>query len=225
MEPLALLTIYNVISLGIVAILLVLCKKVIKTQQVKDGILKFIAILSVAIHFSSLYVDFFSNNGIAIIENSLLLPVYPCNISMWALLITAFFKKKETKGYKYLSHFTAFGGTICCLIGVLFNMNFLAKPDFTDYNIVKGLISHTVMVFGTIYLFVLDYVKIEAKDTFISCLLGTLLLSINGLFINTTFELFDIPSVNAMFMLEAPLEMFPFLNFYTMYILRRTKNE
>lgn len=215
MEPLVILTIYNAISLLIVVILLIIVKKLIKQQKIKDIILKVIATLVVVIHFSGLYFDFFSNDGVAMIEDNLLLPIYPCNIVMWCLLIVAFFKKKETVIYKYLSHFTAFGGTICGLIGVLFNMNFLATPDFNNFHIVKGLLSHTVMVLGTLYLIVLKYVKIDAKNTFISCILGTAVFTINGLFINTLFKVCNIPSVNAMFMLEAPLEMFPYLNFYT----------
>ena len=115
MEPFTLLSIYNIITLVIIVLLLVLCKKLIKKDNIKDLVLKVTSILVVVIHFSSLYVDFFVNNGEALIENSMLLPVYPCNIIMWLLLIVAFMKDKESKLYKYLAEFTFIGGTFCWL--------------------------------------------------------------------------------------------------------------
>lgn len=219
MKPFLLLSIYNLITLTIVGVLLALCKRKIKNQTTKDLVLKTVAVSVVAIHFSSLYVDFFSNNGHAVIENNLILPIYPCNIIMWLLLIVAFMKNKNSKLYNYLSEFTFIGGTICGLIGVLFNINFFNNPNFLKYDIIKGLVSHTVMIFGTIYLYLFDYVEIEVKRTTTSITFGLLLFSVIGLIINFLFAIFDIPSVNTMFMLEPPFKDFPVLNFYSIGIL------
>lgn len=219
MEPFALLSIYNIITLVIIILLLVLCKKIINKDNIKDLVLKVTSILVVVIHFSSLYVDFFVNNGEALIENSMLLPVYPCNIIMWLLLIVAFMKDKESKLYKYLAEFTFIGGTFCGLVGVFFNINFLNNPNFLDYSILKGLISHTVMIFGTVYLYLFNYVEIEVKRTTISIIVGLLIFSVIGLIINVLFAIFDIPSVNAMFMLEPPIKELPILNFFTIGIM------
>ena len=153
------------------------------------------------------------------IENNMLLPVYPCNIVMWLLLITAFIKNKESNIYKYLSEFTFIGGTLCGVIGVLFNINFLNYPNIFDYNIFKGLISHSVMIFGTVYLYVMNYVKIEVKRTMFSIIFGLLLFSTIGLIINVLFYIFNIPGVNAMFMVEPPIKDLPFFNFFTIGIL------
>lgn len=219
MESFGLLLIYNIITLSIVILLLIISKKNIKEDKLKDCILKVTSILVVVIHFSSLYVDFFKNNGNALIENSMILPVYPCNIIMWLLVIVAFMKDRDSKIYKYLSEFTFIGGTFCGLVGVLFNINFLNNPNFLDYYILKGLVSHTVMIFGTIYLYLFKYVEIEVKRTTISIIVGLVIFSIIGLIINVLFAIFDIPSVNAMFMLEPPIKEFPIFNFFTIGIL------
>lgn len=200
-------------------LLLILCKKVIRKDSTKDIVLKSVSIAVVAIHFSSLYVDFFANKGEAVIESTQLLPIYPCNIIMWLLVIVAFMKNKESNLYKTLSEFTFLGGTFCGVIGVLFNINFLNNPDIFDYDIFKGLISHTVMVFGTIYLCVFNYVKIEVARTTKSIFWGLVLFVALGFTINTLYAIFDIPSVNAMFMLEPPLAALPFFNFFTIGIL------
>ena len=212
------LLLYNLITLTIVTMLLILCKKVIRNEGNKDLVLKIVSVTVVIIHYSSLYIDFFANKGQAMVEHNLILPVYPCNIVMWMLLIVAFFKNKNSKVYRILTEFTFLGGTLCGLVGVIFNINFLANPDLTNYNIFKGLISHTVMIFGTIYLGVMGYVKIRVKNTTESIFWGLVIFSVIGLIINVLFYIFDIPGVNAMFMMEPPFKDLPFINFITIGI-------
>ena len=219
MKPMTILLLYNLITIILITILLILCKKVIRKESTKDFVLKFVSILVVIIHYSSLYVDFFSNNGDATIENNMILPVYPCNIIMWLLVIVAFKKNKDSNLYKTLAEFTFLGGTVCGMIGVLFNTNFLNNPNLLDYDIFKGLISHTVMIFGTIYLFLFKYVKLEVVRTTKSIYWGLVIFSTCGILINTLFYIFGIDSVNAMFMLEAPIPSLPFINFFTIGIL------
>ena len=214
MEPFVVLLLYNFITFILITCLMILCKKVIKKDRTKDIVLKSVSLAVVIIHYSSLYVDFFKNKE-ALIDANMILPIYPCNIIMWMLLIVSFMKNKESKLYKSLSEFIFIGGTICGLIGVLFNINFLNNPNLLDYNILKGLVSHSVMIFGTIYLFVFDYVKLEVARTTKSIIFGLVIFVICGLTINILFAIFDIPSVNAMFMLEPPFENMPFINFFT----------
>ena len=108
----------------------------IRKERTQDLVLKSVSIAVVIIHFSSLYVDFF-NTGEAILEDNMLIPIYPCNLIMWLLLIVAFMKKKDSNIYKYLVEFTFIGGTICGLAGGLFNINFLNNPFiFTPVTII-----------------------------------------------------------------------------------------
>lgn len=83
------LSIYTLTTLFITILLLVICKKRITKERTRDLVLKASAIITVIIHYSSLWVDFFTN-GSASVEAPMLLPIYPCNICMWLLLICAF---------------------------------------------------------------------------------------------------------------------------------------
>ena len=218
MKPFEILIIYNIISLLLIICLLVICGKKVNKQTTKDKILKITSLLVVIIHYSSIYYYFFANQGEIKLENYMLLPIYPCHIIMWLFLIVAFAKNKESKAYKLLAEFTCFGGTICGIIGSLFNINFLGIPDLSNYYILKGLISHSVMIFGTLYLYVGKYVKFTVSQTMISVVLGELIFTACGLFVNVLFHVFDIPPVNAMFMLESPIQSIPIINFYTIMI-------
>ena len=128
MRPFEILLIYNLISFAVITLGLVFCKKVIRKDSTRDIVLKSVSILVVAIHYSSLYVDFFLNGGEAVVENNMLLPIYPCNIVMWLLVVVAFMKDKSNKIFHYLAHFTFIVGTVCGVIGVVFNINFLNNP-------------------------------------------------------------------------------------------------
>ena len=61
----------------------------LKDEKQKRLVLKISAISTVILHYSGLYVDYFTQ-GYAEASVILLLPVYPCHIAMWFLLVTAF---------------------------------------------------------------------------------------------------------------------------------------
>lgn len=218
MQPFEVLLLFNLIATALTLVLMVLCKKLIRKEAVRDTVLKIASVSVVLIHYSSLYVDFFTNGGTASVDSTMILPVYPCNICMWLLLIVSFMKKRESRIFKALSEFTFIGGTLCGLIGAFFNINFLATPNLLDYDILKGLISHWLMIFGTVYLFVFGYVKLRVARTMVSIISGLVIFSISGLCVNVLFGIFDLPSVNAMFMLEPPFPAVPFLNYFTVGI-------
>ena len=197
---------------------MILCRKVIRKENTKDIVLKSVSIAVVLIHLSSLYVDFFANNGEAMIEDNILLPIYPCNIIMWLLVVVAFIKNKKSKIFNMLAQFTFLVGTVAGLAGVLINFNFLNNPTLADYDILKGLLSHWVMIFGTIYLYVFKYIKLDVINTTKSITCGLLLFALIGAIINGLFFVFGIPNVNAMYMLYPPIPEFPFINFYTIGI-------
>ena len=219
MKPFEILLIYNFVSFVIIAMGLILCKKVIRKESVKNIVLKSISILVVMIHVSSLYLDFFTNGGQASVEDNIILPIYPCNVIMWLLVITAFIKDKSSKIFSHLAEFTFIVGTVCGVIGVVFNFNFLNTPSFKDYDILKGLLSHSVMIFGTIYLYVMGYVKLTVINTMKSILYGLLLFVAIGFSINTLFKVFNIESVNSMYLETPPISGFEIINFYTIGIV------
>ena len=206
---------YTCISTVISVIILVLSYKFIKTDKSKDRFLKFWAIITVILHFSILYVDFFTY-GTAEIGESLLLPVYPCNIAMWLLVVTAFIKK-DSKIFTALAIVTFYLGIIGGVVGIVFNENYMNTPSLADYSVLKGLLSHSTMLIGCIYLLVGKYFKIRVSNM-PAVVGGLLFLILDGLLMIGLFRLF-IPHIdppNCMFLLENP---FPQITWFNPWIL------
>ena len=88
------LLIYSTAAMLLIITGIICCYKKNLTQELKDRILKILAISTVVIHYSSLYVSFFTTGSIEI-DSTMILPIYPCNICMWLLLIVSFFKNKN----------------------------------------------------------------------------------------------------------------------------------
>ena len=196
--------------------LFIIFKKV-KDESKKDKILKVFALLTVIIHYSSLWVDYLTT-GSAEVENTMLFPIYPCNICMWLLLIVAFMKNKKSFIFKSMAEFLSIGGTLCGVIGLFANEIFLSTPDFTNWDSLKGLLSHSTMIFGTLFILTQGYVKIKAISLTISCTLGLLLFAVDGGLLILLFRIFKLPEINIMFMLEFPLDI-KGANFMTLGLL------
>ena len=158
-------TLYVLISGLLTAVGLILTAKYCRTQKQKDVVLKASALVTVALHYSNLWVDFFST-GTATLGQNQLLAVYPCNVMMWLLLVAAFIKKRNSAFYTVLAESVFWVGTICGVVGILFNANYSNNPNLLDYGIFQGLISHTTMVFGCIYMLVGKYVRIRVFNVF-----------------------------------------------------------
>ncbi len=207
-------TLYLIISYLLTAGGLVACYMFLKKEEHKILVLKISALVTVAIHYSSLWVDFFAT-GEPDLQDSMLLPIYPCNICMWLLLITAFCKKRKGVAFRILSEFTFWAGTVCGTIGILLNENYANTPSLADYDILKGLLSHSTMVFGALYLLVSGTVKIRVFNI-ISASLGLCLFLVNGAIINGLFSLFSLEPCNCMYLQEPPFPDMPWLQNYVM---------
>lgn len=205
---------YMLVSAFITAGLLVSAYFFVKTEKGKERVLKAAAIVTVALHFSSLWVDFFQT-GEAVVQDSMLLPIYPCNVCMWLLLITACRKKREGTAYTLLSEFTFWAGTVCGCIGILLNENYGNTPDLGDYDILKGMVSHSTMVFGALYLLVGGFVKIRVFNV-ASAVCGLLLFVVDGATINALFQAFGLGECNSMYLQSAPFSDLPWLSPYLM---------
>lgn len=201
---------YTLISGIVIALLLVTCNKFIKDQRVKDKILRTSAILTVIIHYSILYVDFFTT-GSAELESTMLLPVYPCNVVMWLLLIVAFMKNRSGKLFETLAVSTFYIGIVGGVIGVLFNEIYLSTPDFGDWDVLNGLLSHSTMTFGCIYLLVGGYINIRVKNV-MSVICGLLLLLADGIMVISLYRMFNMDPPNCMYLLENPFPQIKWFN-------------
>ena len=176
---------YMIISAILTAVLIYIAVKKVKRDSSKDLILKLSAVSTVIIHYSCLLVDYFQNDGEALVSSTHILPVYPCNVLMWMLLVLAFVENKKSTAFRLFAEFTFIIGTICGIIGILLNENFGSNPTLADYDVLKGLVSHSTMLVGTIYLYFGGYVKpgiwstfslFAGFGTFVVCGLGVNLL-------------------------------------------------
>jgi len=206
------------IAFGLIIIGLVLCKIFVKDEKWKKIILKIFAILTVVIHFSTVYVDFFANKGTAVVESTLLLPIYPCNVIMWSLVICAFLKNSKSKFAKIVYEFTFFAGVICGLIGIIFNENFASNPDLSNWFSLRGLLSHTTLVFGCLYILVGGFIKIQVSNC-ISCFCGLVFFLVDGYIINGLYKVFGLKSCNSMYLEEVPFPDFPWFNTFVMGLM------
>ncbi len=182
----------------------------VKDDEIKTKILRFFAIITVVIHISPLWIDFFKT-GEAVAQSVMLLPIHPCNVCMWLLVIVSFYKNKSSIIYKLLSEFTFWAGTVCGSIGIILNENFGANPTLTNYDVLKGLLSHSTMLLGCIYLLVCGFVRIRVSNV-ISVVAGLTLFVIDGAIINTLYSIFGLSPCNSMYLLEAPFASIPWLN-------------
>ncbi len=208
---------YMVIT-GIVTIcLLVLFHFAVKKENQKDLILKFTAVITVVLHFSSLYVSFFKT-GQASIEAPMLLPIYPCNVAMWLLVICAFWKNKNSKVFAFIAEFTFYLGVVGSVVGIMFNEIYASTPNLAVWHTLKGLLSHSVMLIGCVYLLTGGYIKIRVKNV-LSVFAGLIFLLVDGGIIIGLYKLFKLDSPNCMYMLEAPFPTLPWMNTYLLGVL------
>ena len=207
-------TLYTIISFVLTGGLLFVFSRKVKEDNSKNLILKISAILTVILHYSVLYVDFFTT-GTATVDNTMLLPVYPCNIAMWLLLIVALIKNKQSKVAVVLMEITFYLGVIGGGIGLIFNENYMNNPSFADWNIFKGLLSHSTLIFGSLWILVGGYIKIGVKNM-VSVVIGLVGLLADGLLIIGLFKLCGLQPPNCMFLLENP---FPQIKFFNPFLL------
>lgn len=193
---------FMIISFALIAVGQISAHALIKSQKYKDLILKISAILTVVLHYSSLYVDFLTT-GTATIEDNMLFAVYPCNVTMWLLLIVAFKKNKSGKVFTTLADITFYLGIIGGVIGIVFNEIYGNTGTLADYDTLKGLLSHCTLIFGSIYLLVGGYIKIRVSNT-ISAFIGAVLLFVDGWFIIGIYTLCGLEPPNTMYLLESP---------------------
>ncbi len=193
---------YMVIS-GILTVgLLLLFAFKVKDENRKIFILKIFAVATVIIHYSDLWVNFFASGGNAAVSSVHILPVYPCNVVMWLLLVCAFVKKKSLL-FTLLADFCFYGGVICGVIGIALNTNFGNNPTLLNYDVLKGLLSHSTMLFGCLYLKVSGFVKMRVFNV-VGVTLGLVSFIVCGCLVNGLYTCFDMTPPDGMFLTSNP---------------------
>lgn len=194
---------YIVLS-GILTIaLLALASMYIHDEKSKNKILLFSAVLTVILHYSNLWVNYFVSGGTATLENNHILPVYPCNVVMWMLLISALIRNKQRLIFSMLSDFCFYVGTICGIFGIVLNFNFDNTPTLADYDVLKGMLSHSTMLFGCLYMRVGGYVKFRVFNI-VSIAAGLGIFIVCGQTVNALYEHFGMVAPDGMWLRENP---------------------
>lgn len=200
---------YMLIS-GIVGAAILVGLYLWKNDRANVLALRFLAIITVIIHYSPLWVDFFTT-GSATVSSVMLLPIHPCNVCMWLLLISSCITERNGVVARIIKEFTFWGGTVCGAIGTILNENFGSNPTLADYDVLKGLLSHSTMVFGCILLFTAGFVKIRVFSNLISITSGLVFFLVDGFIINTLYAIFGLDPCNSMYLIEAPFPDIPWL--------------
>lgn len=211
---------FTSISFTCIIIGIILLKKYITKIEHKNLVLKISSILTLVFHFSSLYVDYFSGKE-AIVEQPMLLPIYPCNVAMWLLVIVAFYKNRDSKLFEFLATITFYLGVFGGVIGITFNEIYIANPNLADWGVLKGLLSHVTLLFGCVYIFVGGYFEIRVANL-TNVFLGMLLLLADGVLMIILHLIFNLTPPNAMYLLYKPFENIPWLNVITIGIIALT---
>ncbi len=189
----------------------------IKEQKYKDLVLKLSGVITVILHISCMWVDFLTT-GTSITPDNILFPIYFCNLMMWLLVICAFIPNKQSKGWKWVAIFTAYGGTLGALISLFYPDYYLHTPSLANWGVLKSMLSHSTMLVGCLYMFTGGYVKIRVSNLIPYCggLVGVLVI---GHVLNALFVACGLPSPNAMFLQHSPVPDVPFFNGYGIGLL------
>ena len=204
------LNLYILVSTIITILILKYFKKHVISIERKNKILKFFAIITVVLHYSSIPVDYFSS-GSASVDGTMLLPIFPCNVAMWTLVLVAFFKNKSGKVFDFFTQLTFYVGVGGGMLGIAFNEAYINNPSLSDWSVLKGLLSHSTMLIGSLYLFVGEYFEIRVTNMK-NIILSLLFLLVDGIVVILIHVLFKLDPPNSMYLLEAPYDSLPWLN-------------
>ena len=198
-------------GLGGAAVLLALyfCK----SKRANKIALRAIAIVTILLHYSTLWVEYFTT-GAATVRPNMILLIYPCHVCMWLLLISSFLLDRDDIVSRTIKDFTFWGGTVCGAMGVILNEVYSSNPVLTDYYVLKGLLSHSTMVTGCILLFTAGFVSIRLFRGLIAVVAGLSLFVVCGHSVNALYEHFGLPACNAMFLQELPFENAKWVNIW-----------
>jgi hypothetical protein len=127
---------------------------------------------------------------------------------MWMLLIASCLRNKDGLLFHLLGEFCFYGGMICGTLGIVMNTNFGNHPTLADYNVFKGLLSHSTMLLGCIYMLTGHFIKIRMFNV-VSISAGITTFIVCGASVNKLYELFGLQAPDGMWLRSNPYIDFP----------------
>lgn len=214
------LLIFNFIIILLIAIGLFLIKKFTKTERTRNIIFTISAFLTIVCHYSSLlYHQLLDGTAIDyLIDNpNLILPIYPCNVVMWSILVYALLKNKESRVGKFLADYVFWFGIISTLVGMFANVDFIRNPTLLDYDVTKGIVAHATLLFNLLLLPIFGRIKVDLKTNMIHIAVSIIMMLVTGLYCNLVFRVLVSSErayhVNSMFLIHSPFEGVSFLTY------------
>jgi len=216
------LIIFNLIIMSVIAGALVLCKLFIKGKRGRSIMLLIAALLTIACHYSSLlYHQLTDGQAATYLKHNpnLILPIYPCNVVMWACVIFALCKDKAGKFGSFLADYIFWFGTISTLVGMFANVDFIRNPTLSDYDVTKGIVAHATMLFNVLLIPIFGHVKISFFKNLAHIVISVVMMLAIGMYCNLIFRTLVSDElayeVNSMFLLHSPFEGVDFLTYPT----------
>ena len=213
------LFICNFLIIAIIAVLLAVIKKIIKSEKGQNAILICASFGTVVLHYSLLFYHIFCGTAIEYLQETpnLVLPIYPCNLVMWSCVIFGFCKNKKSGVGAYLADYIFWFGIISALVGMFANVDFIMNPTFADFSITKSVVAHGTMLFNILLLPMFGMVKVDMRRNMKSILICILEMLVTGLYCNLLFTVLASPEaayeVNSMFLLHSPFGGAEFLTY------------
>ncbi len=212
------LTLFNLLLLAIIAALLIIVNKTVKSDKARKSLLLISAIVTVLFHYSTVIFKCITNDGALsyMFDNpNLLLPIYPCNLVMWTCLIIGIMKNEDSKLYKLLVDYAFWFGIFSTLVGMFANVDFIENPTLKVYDITKSIVAHATLLFNVLLLPLFGKIKIDFWRNMKNMLLSVIAMYAIGLYCNLVFEVLISPEkaydVNSMFIIHSPFEGLNFL--------------
>ena len=214
------LIIFNVILMLIIALFLAAVKKWVKSERAKKTLLIVAPLLTIGFHYSSfIYLSVFDGAGIEYLSENpnLILPIYPCNVVMWCALIYGLMPKKDSKIALLFSDYIFWFGIASTLVGMFANMDFIANPTLSDYEVTKSIIAHATMLFNVMLIPVLGLLRPDFFRNMRNMIASVIAMYVIGQYCNLVLSALSSPEFayykNSMFIMHSPFDDVPFLKY------------
>lgn len=214
------LTIFNLITIALLAVGIWLSKRFVKSDNGRYILLLLASVFTVLLHYSSLIYHLITGgDAIGYLKDTpnLILPIYPCNVVMWCAVIFGLMKNKGSKFGVFLADYLFWFGIISTLVGMFANVDFIMNPTLLNYKNLKSILAHATLLFNVLLLPTFGYVKVNLWKNMGNILISILLMLVIGAYCNLLFEILGswetAYDINSMFLIHSPFDGIDFLTY------------
>ena len=214
------LILFNCLLLFVVGALLLLVKRTVRSEKAERIILLVSAAVTIVFHYSTLIFRCITGNAPLeyIADNpNLILPIYPCNVVMWACLILGLLRDKDSKLAQLLCDYVFWFGIFSTLVGMFANVDFIMNPTLRNYDITKSIVAHATLLFNVLLLPLFGRIEIGFVRNMKHMVTSVIGMYLIGLYCNLVFKVLVSAEaaydVNSMFIIHSPFEGLDFLTY------------